>query len=237
MNYEYSYHGIFGEFEAYEAIRREREEGRNSNAEIAEKLGSYRQADFSGWRDNNKIQEQYLKEYAKEKDIWFSKVDIVKNSAVDADGKVRKFKTGAEAEVYLNKDLKTVTKIVNYSKHNKTPLDFIDNRILLFNFLFPGTSYTITSFTLTEYGFSFVVEQPLIEGKLLEELTSFIEKDSSQFGRIREFMKDRFDMDSISLFDYSKGDVTVGDLHLRNVIEGIDGNLYVIDANTSVKPH
>ena len=48
--------------------------------------------------------------------------------------------------------------------------------------------------------------------------------------RVKNYMQERLSMSSYGLDAFTDGDVKVQDLHLKNVIEGIDGNLYIIDA-------
>jgi hypothetical protein len=54
---------------------------------------------------------------------------------------------GAEADVYYMPD-GTVTKVV---EHSNTPLEFLDDRISLYNHLFPETSYELIGFTDNPY--------------------------------------------------------------------------------------
>ncbi|MDR0566126.1 MAG: hypothetical protein LBG47_03675 [Prevotellaceae bacterium] len=88
-----------------------------------------------------------LKAFAKEKEkhgekIWFSSQDVeaMAASAVDKTA-------GAEADVYYMPD-GTVTKVV---EHSNTPLEFLDDRISLYNHLFPETSYELIGFTDNPY--------------------------------------------------------------------------------------
>lgn len=218
------------ELPADERLEQERSAGREENARAARRLGSYRQVRSSSGRDTNSAQEKELESYAKEKGIWLDAGHITEVSE-------HKFRSGAEADVYLNKNGKTVTKVINYSKYSKSPLDFIDNRVLLFNSLFNSTPYTIVGFTRTDKGFSFVVEQPYIKGLPLESpmITGTVDALLGQQKRVADYMKEKFGMIPAGLDAFSDGDITIQDVHLRNVIQGEDGNLYVIDAVPSVK--
>ena len=142
----------------------------------------------------------------------------------------KKLPSGKEATVYLDKDESTVTKIVNYDKYSGTPYDFINYRICLFNRLFPGTGYELVGFTENNNGFAFVVQQPFIKGRLLHNLAFSVSSLVEQQSRVVQFMFDGLGMKPDGLDAYGNGEVVVQDLHLKNVIEGIDGNLYVIDA-------
>ena len=105
---------------------------------------------------------------------------------------------------------------------------------MLFNQLFEETSYNIIGFTETDKGFSFVVEQPFIKGRLLNELVTSPETDKIQNDRVAKFMEERFSMLPAGLYAYGNPELKIEDVHLRNVIEGEDGNLYVIDAIPSI---
>ncbi|MCL2323294.1 MAG: hypothetical protein FWC47_14475, partial [Oscillospiraceae bacterium] len=204
----------------------ERISGRERNAEVAGRLESYRQTDrrnVSGTQSSKSKQEDELKKYAKQEGIWLDEKDIKANAE-------RKIPSGKEADVYINKDGKTVTKVINYSKYSKTPAEFLDNRILLFNQLFDGTPYKIVGFTETNKGFSFVVEQPFIKGRLLDNLATSVDSLKTQQKRVEDYMLEKFGMEPSGVDAYSNGEITIEDVHLKNVIEGEDGNLYVIDA-------
>jgi len=218
------------ELPADERLEQETSAGREENARTARRLGSYRQVRSGSGRNTNTAQEKELEDYAKEKGIWLDAGQIAENSE-------HKFRSGNEADVYLNKDGKTVTKVIDYSKYSKSPLDFIDNRILLFNKLFNDTPYAIVGFTKTDKGFSFVVEQPYIKGLPLESpvITGTVDALLAQQKRVSDYMAERFGMKPVGLDAFSDGEITIQDVHLRNVIQGEDGNLYVIDAVPSVK--
>ena len=209
-----------------EILEREREEGRERNADTAGRLEIYRQADrrdVSGARPNKSEQESELKQYAEQEGIWLGEKNIEANAE-------RKIPSGKEANVYINEDGKTVTKVIDYSKYSKTPAEFLNNRILLFNQLFDGTPYTIVGFTETDKGFSFVVEQPFIKGRLLDNLVTSVDTLKVQQKRVEDYMREKFGMESSGVDAFSNGEITIEDVHLKNVIEGEDGNLYVIDA-------
>ena len=212
-------------------MEQETTESRARNAQIVARLERYRQTDSGivpNAQSNKSEQESELKQYAQENNIWFDEKNIADNSA-------RKFPSGKEADVYVNVNGKTVTKVVNYSKYSETPLDFLDNRILLFNQLFNDTEYTIVGFTETNKGFSFVIEQPYIKGKELSRLTTSMQSMEEQQQRVKDYIKTRFGLDESGLDAFGNNELTIEDLHLRNVIEGDDGNLYVIDAVTKKK--
>ncbi|MDO5608007.1 MAG: hypothetical protein Q4G08_06080, partial [Capnocytophaga sp.] len=175
-----------------------------------------------------KQQEKRLKDYAQREGIWLSEKDIADTSA-------KKMPSGKEADVYMSQDGQTVTKIINYKQYSKTPLDFTNERITLFNRIFPDTAYTLVGFTETDKGFSFVVEQPMIQGQLLSRIATLNVDMVGQQKRVNDFMEEQHGMKPDGLDAVGNEVVSVQDLHLKNVMEGADGKLYVIDAIPKIK--
>jgi hypothetical protein len=108
-----------------------------------------------------KKQEQWLREYADQARIWYSPEIIekeIKEKSIGENG-------GLESNVYFMED-HSVIKVVSYNKSSsKTPLEFLDNRISLYNYLFKGTGYELIGFTENsgndpqKQGFQFIVKQ------------------------------------------------------------------------------
>lgn len=185
-------------------LERERSEGREENARAAGRLGQDRPIRSGSRGDEYARQERSLEEYAKENGLWFSVDEIEAKTA-------KKFRSGKEADVYLEKDGKTVIKVVNYSQYSETPLDFIENRILLFNELFNSTAYTIIGYTQTDKGFSFVVKQPFIKGRLLDNpfLAPNVDAYKAQQQRVVDYMQDKFGMQPSGLDAFSDGEMRI----------------------------
>jgi hypothetical protein len=109
------------------------------------------------------LQKETLKQYAaqaerKSEKLWYSEADIegLKKQAIAQSG-------GAEADVFFMPVIKIV-------EHNSFPLEFIDDRISLYNYLFPETSYELIGFTDNPFDAdftSFIVRQKEIEGDTL----------------------------------------------------------------------
>ena len=195
------------------------------NAGDALLAGAMERADrkvVSNTRANKSEQEKLLKDYAKETDSWLNESDISNNSS-------EKFPSGKEANVYLSQDKTHVTKIVNYDKYSDTPLDFMRNRISLFNELFPNTQYKLLGFTENNKGFAFVVEQPAVKGVELSDIATSVPALMEQQDRIAQYLLEKYGMEPAGLDSYSNGEVTLQDIHLKNVMEDADGNLYFID--------
>ena len=190
---------------------------------IFERIGQNGEYALGCSRNAKSEQENQLRAYAKENDLLISEETVINNSS-------KRFPPGKEARVFLDKNGKDIIKIVNYGVYSDTPLSFYENRIRLFNELFPETAYEIMGFSENEKGFRFVVRQPFIQGTLLLNLTGSPEKFLAQQERVKNYMQERLSMNFYGLDAFTDGNVLVQDLHLKNVIEGTDGNLYVIDA-------
>ena len=136
------------------AIEEGRAYGSIRNVEATEVLRRSEKADFG-------THEGWLTQYAKENGCWFDLKNIKDN--------FRYLGSGAEADVYLDKDGSFVLKVVNYRASVDTPLDFLDYRLALHNAIFPETAYELIGFTFSyeidEEGFYFVTRQPFIDSK------------------------------------------------------------------------
>jgi len=194
-------------------------------------------------------QKAVLKAYADEWQrngvkIWYSETDIekIKNQSIAQSG-------GAEADVYFMSD-GSVIKIV---EHYGAPLEFLDDRISLYNYLFPGTKYELLGFTENPYDvdyLSFVVLQKEIEGgtflKQLKEISGYDREARKKFEAklynvIEQHLKENFDaIPSYTSNTYSNSNYIIRDLHFENVITvgnvltNPDEHLYIIDANVSL---
>ncbi|MDL2323438.1 hypothetical protein LJC52_05570, partial [Bacteroidales bacterium OttesenSCG-928-A17] len=176
-----------------------------------------------------KVEESILKKYAEDTSSLLSREDIESMS-------VRKFPSGQESEVYESKDGENVIKIVNYKMYSETPLEFLDNRISLNNYIFPETAYKLIGFTETKNGLSFVLEQPFIQGSNLNKFAISVESLVKQQSRVFDHMKDELGASMIgtSRTGFYNDNYVIEDLHLNNVKEGADGNLYFIDSVISL---
>ena len=176
--------------------------------------------------------------------LWYSGADIekIKNKAIAQSG-------GAEADVYFMPN-GNVIKIV---EHYGTPLEFLDDRISLYNYLFPGTKYELLGFTDNRYDtdyVSFIVSQKEIEGgtflKQLKEISIYNrearkEAETKLLTIIKQHLKEKFDaIPAYTLNTYSNSNYIIRDLHFENVmtvgnvLTNPDEHLYFIDANVSL---
>ena len=194
-------------------------------------------------------QKAVLKVYADESlkngiKLWCSEADIeeIKSQAIAQSG-------GAEADVYFMPD-GNVIKIV---EHYGTPLEFLDERISLYNYLFPETKYELLGFTENPYDadyLSFVVSQKEIEGgtflKQLKEISVYDREarkkaENKLYKTIEQHLKEKFDaIPAYTSNTYSNSNYIIRDLHFENVITvgnvftNPNEHLYIIDANVSL---
>ena len=194
-------------------------------------------------------QKNILKMYADESlkngiKLWYSEADIeeIKNQAIAQSG-------GAEADVYFMSN-GNVIKIV---EHYGTPLEFLDDRISLYNYLFPGTKYELLGFADNPYDtdyLSFVVSQKEIEGgtflKQLKEISTYDREarkvaENKLYKTIEQHLKEKFDaIPAYASNTYCNNNYIIRDLHFENVITvgnvltNPNEHLYIIDANVSL---
>jgi len=197
----------------------EEEQGRirggSTNVEATKILRGYEISDSTEPEQIDKLiskQEDLLTKYAKKNGKW---IDYDKISDKES------FGGGEEANVFMNKDGVSVTKVYDYQLFSISPLEFIDNRISLHNHLFPDTAYELIGFTNNpNRGFSFIVKQPFIDGE--NTPTDKISEELNKMG-----FKD------IGGNTYVSDDYIIDDLHKRNVFTK-DGRLYFIDTVVSL---
>lgn len=200
-------------------------QGNGRNEEVATVLRGNGQADsgtLQSTRPSKPEQETALKEYAVQNGIWFNENQLAEKVS-------NKLPSGKEANVYVDKSYSNVIKVINYQIYSSTPTDFLNNRIFLYNRLFNESPYEIIGFTLTEKGFAFLVEQPFVKGRLLQSFASSETDLDNLQNRVKDFMKERFDMNPAGLDAFANELYTIQDVHLKNVIQGEDENLYFID--------
>jgi len=173
---------------------------------------------------------EILEEYA-ERTEMFNIKDVWDEYASDNNKDIRKLPSGKEADVYALKDNgeKKIIKITdcealsNEFFINKTPFEFIVNKIVLHNTVFPSVSYKLVGFQRKYGEIYFVLEQPSIDPLLDKDgkTIAATEKEISDDMEKKNFVK--------SGKYYFTKDYVVTDLEPRNVMKGSDGNLYYID--------
>jgi hypothetical protein len=93
---------------------------------------------------------------------WAKKVGIFEEYEVATKRKLFDH-TGTEAKIYEGKTEDTVVKITYPYQFSNTPLEFLDDRISLHNFLFPETAYKLIGITQKGNAIAFILEQPKID--------------------------------------------------------------------------
>jgi hypothetical protein len=149
-------------------------------------------------------QESLLKQYATDNCLWISEKEIAGKA-------VRQLPSGYESHVYLGKD-GYVTKFVKYRILDNTPEGFIDNRISLYNYVFPDTYYELTGFSETGGNFEFVIKQPFIQGRHLdfndESDVKLLDAEMEKRG-FKQFVPTVYKNDNIGLYDFRNGNVII----------------------------
>ena len=147
---------------------------------------------------------------------------------------ITKLQPGTEADVFLlsNNEEKIVMKIVKWNtfsfrKRNRTPLEFLINKVALHNTLFPGTFYQLIGFCHRFDEFCFVLEQPYIP-PFFDDFKRVIGSTDKE---IKEdiISKRGFREEGKSQIRYVSDSYIVSDLHLGNVLKSADGELYYVD--------
>lgn len=205
-----------------------RVKGGRTNVEASVVLRGDRQANqaqYSGEPETiAERQEALLEQYAKEKGVWLDESEIEESSS-------RRLPSGQEASVWLNEDKATVTKAIDYSVYSENLEEFLNDRIALYNHLFPDTALQVVGFTKTDGKFKVVVSQPLIQGQMLApEGQTKIPADEQQL--LDEYMADTFGMERRGT-TYFNSDYVIDDVHGGNVIKS-DGKYYFIDVVPSL---
>jgi len=131
--------------------------------------------------------------------------------------------------------------------------EFLDDRISLYNYLFPETSYELVGFTDNPFDdnfISFIVRQKEIEGAtLLRQLKTVArylretrkEVENKLQEAIIRHLKEKFDANpAYTSNTYSNSNYIIRDLHFENVmavgnvLTNPQEHLYIIDANVSL---
>jgi hypothetical protein len=82
-----------------------------------------------------RYQEKLLEDWARYEQIWHDEKNFKKHNRI---------KGGREAVIYEDDSDKTILKAIDSKKiDNGTPFEFLDNRISLYNSIFPETKYEL----------------------------------------------------------------------------------------------
>ena len=192
--------------------------GGRRNVEAALILGAG-ESTGSAKQKNVEEQEKLLIDFAQKSEIWIdeSSFEIADLIAEES-----------EAKVYYLLEKGVVIKVVNYRRFSKTPLDHLNNRITLHNYLFSGTTYQLVGFTNTEdftgnKKFAFVVEQPFVKGRYID-----FTREEGLFRKEAQMRGFNVGLENYKpvLFNV---DYVIKDLHEENIIIDEQGNFLFID--------
>jgi hypothetical protein len=220
----------------FDRIFPQEEVGGNLGGEKFREISNILGRSSEGIEDTERIIERQLEvlENHVRKEGFFD-IERVWNEYVAIKGKgIIKLEPGTEADVFLlkNNDERNIVKIVKWNtftfrKRNRTPLEFLMNKVMLHNALFPGTYYILIGYCHRFDEFCFVLEQPYIP-PLFNDINKVV---VSTVKEIEEDMIEKrgFRKEGKSIIRYVSDDYVVSDLHLGNVLKGADGELYYID--------
>ena len=129
-------------------------------------------------------------------------------------------KKGVEADVYLWNDNGKfkVIKVTKWWVRHQTPLEFVENKILSHNVIFPEIPYKLVGIQYDRGDFLFVLEQAYVR--------SFEDVYSTQQEIDGDMKKRGFDKDGVA---YYSDNYIISDLNSKNVLKGVDNELYYID--------
>ena len=183
-----------------------------------------------------KEQIEVLEEFAMKYGLFF--IDLIYKEYKSTKGKdIERLRSGNESDVYVLSDngRKKIIKIVNWEALliNNTPFEFLVNKIILHNTLFPSTFYKFIGLQYQLGNFYFVLEQSYIEllsdfnGSIVETTLDEVDKDMERYGF--EKADDTYVSNDYIISDLVKIEKGKRELRIDNVIKGEDCNLYYID--------
>ena len=146
---------------------------------------------------------------AKEEGLWIDFIDI---SALGTP-----MPSGAENDVYLSADGNFVYKVNNLMT-SRNVLRLFD-RLMLHNVVFPQTAYKLSGFT----GFGNGSAYPVLR-------QDFVVYDREATPVEIDTYMSALGFDKVGEVTYTNGAIEVSDLHPRNVLRDIDGDIFVVDA-------
>ena len=156
--------------------------------------------------------EEALEAYARSEGIWFD----------DLDNEYPQIAEGFEAIVYADSNPDFVLKSARFA--DSAPLQTLDDRISLFNTIFPETAYELVGFTRDAKGdFRFVLRQPFIIGDVGQKDPKALAARMRESGLFATNDPEKF----------TNSNHSVRDVHSRNYIKTAD-RVFVIDAISSL---
>lgn len=172
--------------------------------------------------------ERGIEDYAKANDAWFGEKEIAENSQGGS-----LLAEGGENRVYLSKDGKTVTKVLEPYMRNENSMYVALRNIKLFNELFPNAAITVKGFLRDGDGkMRIVTEQPYIQGM---NLTRERYEELGVADKVREFFKETGLEDVYGdALEFKNDKYYVRDIHYGNIILDKNGVPQIFDANVTL---
>ena len=172
--------------------------------------------------------ERGIEDYAKANDAWFDEKEIAENSQGGS-----LLAEGGENRVYLSKDGKTVTKVLEPYERNENSMYVALRNIKLFNELFPHSAITVKGFLRDGDGkMRIVTEQPYIQGT---NLTRERYEELGVADKVREYFKERGLEDVYGdALEFKNDKYYVRDIHYGNIILDKNGVPQIFDANVTL---
>jgi hypothetical protein len=185
-------------------------------------------------------QDALLEEYAKKAGIWYTSQRIKEEIENKSLSKTK----GNEADVYFMPD-GTVIKTVLYNiAFSRTPMEFLDNRISLYNSLFRENKYELIGFAEDidkdkgEPGIVFIIKQKtIIDGRMLqnhvEDAKNKSEAEIQVQNALAKHLSDKLDLNPSNerMNAFHNSNYKIKDVHLGNVMESETENI-LIDPDT-----
>ncbi|MDR0603812.1 MAG: hypothetical protein LBG80_05860 [Bacteroidales bacterium] len=170
--------------------------------------------------ESRRRQEQLLEKWARETGVFEKWEDATsKRKLYDS--------TGTESRVYEGNTPDTVIKITFPYQFSNTPLEFLDNRISLHNYLFPDTAYKLIGITKKGNSIGFILEQPRIKEDGVQNMDftnpALVEKYKTELEK-RGLKMSETDHTTIYNDDY-----VIYDLHEDNIFVSEAGNFRFFD--------
>ena len=220
----------------FNKLSSQEEVGRNLGGKKFREISNILKRSSDGIENTERIIERQLdilEKHAKKEGLF--DIDKVWNEYNSTNGKgIIELEPGTEADVFLlcNNGKRSIVKIVKWNtftfrKRNRTPLEFLINKVMIHNAIFPGLFYQLIGYSHRFDEFCFVLEQPYIP-PLFDDFKKVI--GSTEIEIEEDMIKKRgFKKEGKSRIRYVSEHYLVSDLHLGNVLKGADGGLYYID--------
>lgn len=169
-----------------------------------------------GARRVEEKKKEIVRAYAKAKGIWYENIEDIPGI-----GDLQKIGNGTDADVYASSDDGYVIKIKHGKPFGKRFRPDIDD-IPLFNHVFRNTAYEIVGYGDFGNGVCTIVKQPSVT---MGDKPVTVQERVEHMGRLK------FTPINKEQTAFSNGEIIAADIQGANILKGIDGEIYVIDAD------